>query len=135
MVIIRKANNEDIKALSRKLLALLENKKSKIYLDNVVKFGIPDEYVKKAFAKETLLKAITKGKATFYLALENNDIIGFAQTIQQDANTAELDRIIIFPPHERRGNWDTTAATCPLRHGTKRNQQCNREHGKRRNLR
>jgi N-acetylglutamate synthase-like GNAT family acetyltransferase len=103
MVIIRKANNEDIKALSRKLLALLENKKSKIYLDNVVKFGIPDEYVKKAFAEETLLKAITKGKATFYLALENNDIIGFAQTIQQDANTAELDRIIIFPPHERRG--------------------------------
>jgi len=103
MVIIRKANNEDIKALSRKLLALLENKKSKIYLDNVVKFGIPDEYVKKAFAKEMLLKAITKGKATFYLALENNDIIGFAQTIQQDANTAELDRIIIFPPHERRG--------------------------------
>lgn len=103
MVVIKKANSEDIKTLSRKLLSLLEDKKSKIYLDNVVKFGIPDEYVKKAFTEEKLQKATAEGKATFYLAFENDDIIGFAQTIQQDASTAELDRIIIFPPHERKG--------------------------------
>ncbi|MEM3623469.1 MAG: GNAT family N-acetyltransferase [Candidatus Bathyarchaeia archaeon] len=103
MVIIRRADSKDIKALSRKLLSLLKDKKSKIYLDNVVKFGIPDEYVEKAFAEETLQKAITKGKAVFYLAFENNDIIGFAQTIQQDESTTELDRIIIFPPYERKG--------------------------------
>ncbi|MDI6690756.1 MAG: GNAT family N-acetyltransferase [Candidatus Bathyarchaeota archaeon] len=64
---------------------------------------MPDEYVKKAFAEETLRKAITEGKATFYLVLENNDIMGFAQTMQHDANTVELDRIIIFPPCERKG--------------------------------
>lgn len=103
MVDIRKAEIEDARTLSTKLLSLLEDKESQIYLDNVVKFGIPDEYVKKAFAEETLKEAITKGKAAFYLALENNDIIGFAQTIQKDAGTAELDRIIIFPPHERKG--------------------------------
>lgn len=54
MVVIRKARNEDIKALSRKLLSILENRNSQVYIDNVVKFGIPDEYVEKAFAEETL---------------------------------------------------------------------------------
>lgn len=103
MVTIRKADDKDIKALGMKLLSILEDKKSKIYVDNVVKFGIPDNYVKKAFAEETLQKAVKEGKATFYLALENSNIIGFAQTIQKNASTAELDRIIIFPPHERRG--------------------------------
>lgn len=103
MVTIRKADNRDIKALSMKLLSLLEDKKSQIYVDNVVKFGIPDEYVKKAFEEETLQKAVKEGNATFYLAFENNDLIGFAQTIQKGEGAAELDRIIIFPPYERRG--------------------------------
>ncbi|MFB0503920.1 MAG: GNAT family N-acetyltransferase [Candidatus Bathyarchaeia archaeon] len=40
---------------------------------------------------------------TFYLALENDEIIGFAQTVQKDANTSELDRIIVFPRYTRRG--------------------------------
>ena len=30
-------------------------------------------------------------------------MVGFAQTIQQDAKTAELDRIVVFPTHERKG--------------------------------
>jgi N-acetylglutamate synthase-like GNAT family acetyltransferase len=101
--IIRKANQKDIRILSKKLLALLEDKNSKVYQDNVAKFGIPEEYVKKAFVEETLLKVATTGKATFYLALENNEITGFAQTIQRNANTAELDHIIIFPEHTRKG--------------------------------
>ncbi|MGQ9538502.1 MAG: GNAT family N-acetyltransferase [Candidatus Bathycorpusculaceae bacterium] len=103
MVVIRKARNEDIEALSRKLLSILENRNSQVYVDNVVKFGIPDEYVEKAFAEETLQRAVEKGGATFYLALENNDIIGFAQVIQHNVKTAELDRIVIFPPYERKG--------------------------------
>jgi len=103
MVAIRKADDTDVKAFSMKLLSLLEDKKSKIYVDNVVKFGIPEDYVKKAFAEETLQKAIKEGKSTFYLAFEDNDLIGFAQTIQRNASTAELDRIVVFPPHERKG--------------------------------
>jgi N-acetylglutamate synthase-like GNAT family acetyltransferase len=103
MTTIRKATQKDVRLLSRRLLTLLEDKNSQVYQENVAKFGIPEEYVKKAFAEETLLKAAATGKATFYLALENNEIVGFAQTIQQDVNTAELDRIIIFPQHTRKG--------------------------------
>lgn len=103
MTTIRKADQNSIRVLSKKILTLLEDKNSQVYQDNVTKFGIPEEYVKKAFAEKTLRKATTTGKATFYLALENNEITGFAQTIQRNASTAELDRIIIFPQHTRKG--------------------------------
>jgi N-acetylglutamate synthase-like GNAT family acetyltransferase len=103
MITIRKASKKNVQVLSRKLLALLEDKNSQVYQENVTKFGIPEEYVKKAFAEETLLKAAAPRKATFYLAFENNEIIGFAQIIQRDADTAELDRIIIFPQYTRKG--------------------------------
>ncbi|MBS7616378.1 GNAT family N-acetyltransferase [Candidatus Bathyarchaeota archaeon] len=103
VVVVKKADAEDVKILSKKLLLLLEDKQSQIYIDNVVKFGIPDEYVKKAFAEETLQKAITKGNSAIYIAFENGKIIGFAQTIKQAADTAELDRIIIFPAYTRKG--------------------------------
>ncbi|MEM2104838.1 MAG: GNAT family N-acetyltransferase [Candidatus Bathyarchaeia archaeon] len=103
MTTIRKADQNDVRVLSKKLLALLENKNSQVYRDNVAKFGIPEDYAKRAFAEETLLNALVEGKATFYLALENNEIIGFAQTIQHDANTAELDRIIILPEYTKKG--------------------------------
>jgi len=100
---IRKADQKDIRVLSKKLLTLLENKNSQVYQDNVAKFGIPEYYVKRAFAEETLLQALTTGKATFYLALEDDEITGFAQTIQQNASVVELDRIIILPEHTRKG--------------------------------
>jgi N-acetylglutamate synthase-like GNAT family acetyltransferase len=103
MITVKKATREDIRLLSRKLLTLLEDRDNQAYQENVAKFGIPEEYVKKAFAEETLLKAAATGKATFYLALENNEIMGFAQIIRQDANTAELDRIIVFPKLTRKG--------------------------------
>lgn len=103
MTTIRKATERDIRILSKKLLTLLEDKNSQAYQENVAKFGIPDKYVKEAFAEQTLLKAVKTQKATFYQAFEDNEIIGFAQTIQRDANTTELDRIIIFPQHARKG--------------------------------
>lgn len=103
MITIKKASQKDIPILSRKLLTLLEDKTSKLYQDNVVKFGIPEEYVKKAFAEKTLLNASVSGKVTFYLALENNEITGFAQTTQQDDDTTELDRILVFPRYARKG--------------------------------
>jgi N-acetylglutamate synthase-like GNAT family acetyltransferase len=103
MTTIKKATQKDIRALSRKLLTLLEDKNSQIYQENVAKFGIPEEYVKKAFAEEKMLEAAATGKATFYLARENTEIVGFAQTIQKDASIVELDRIIIFPKHARKG--------------------------------
>jgi len=103
MITIRRATLKDIQSLSRKFLQMLEDKNSKVYQDNVAKFNIPNEYVRKALAEETLVKAVASGKASFYLALENNEIIGFAQTLQQDIHIAELDRIVIFPSHERKG--------------------------------
>jgi len=45
------------------------DKNSQVYQENVAKFGIPEEYVRKAFAEETLVKAVAAGKATLYLAL------------------------------------------------------------------
>ena len=103
MVSIRKANEKDIVDLSAKFSKFLEDKKSRIYQDNVAKFGIPDEYVKKALAKETLLKAMSSGRSAFYIAVENNEIAGFAQIIHTDYQNTELDRIVVFPAHERKG--------------------------------
>jgi len=46
-----KATENRIKALSRKIEKLLEDRNGKFYKDNIVRFGIPDEYVKKAFSE------------------------------------------------------------------------------------
>lgn len=104
IITVRKATVKNIKALSKKLGELLEEKKGKLYQDNVVKFGIPEEYVRKAFSEETLLKAVQSGKAAFYLTRKNrNSILGFAQIMEQDSVSVELDRIVVFPEHERKG--------------------------------
>jgi ribosomal protein S18 acetylase RimI-like enzyme len=99
-----KATENGIKALSRKIEKLLEDENGKLYQDNVVKFGIPQEYVKKAFSEEVLADAARSGKATFHLALKNRrEILGFAQVIGHGSATVELDRIVVFPEYERRG--------------------------------
>jgi len=104
MITINKASKNSIRALSKKLLKLLEDKTGQVYLDNVAKFGIPDEYVKKAFSEVTLLEATTSGKSTIYLALENRcKIAGFAQVNHGGDETAELDRIVVFPESTRQG--------------------------------
>jgi len=102
MATIRKATQKDISILSRKLLELLDDKHSQIYQENVTRFGIPEEYVRQAFAEKTLAKAAAEGSA-FYIAVEDSEIVGFAQTIRQDADTTVLDRIIAFPEHARKG--------------------------------
>jgi len=99
-----KATENGIKALGKKIERLLEDKKGEFYQNNVVKFGIPDEYVKKAFSEAALTDSVRSEKATFYLALKNRrEILGFAQVIGHDSATAELDRIVVFPEYERRG--------------------------------
>lgn len=103
MVSIRKANEKDISDLSEKFSKSLDDKKSKIYQDNVAKFGIPEEYVKKALAEETLLKALSSGEAIFYIAVETDEIAGFAQVIHKGDQNVELDRIVVFPFYERKG--------------------------------
>jgi N-acetylglutamate synthase-like GNAT family acetyltransferase len=104
MITIRTATDKNIKALSQKLQQLLEDKKGLVYRENVTKFGIPEEYAKQAFSEKTMLEAATSAKATFYLALENDcKILGFAQIIQQNTGTAELDRIIVFPEYTEKG--------------------------------
>ena len=102
MATIRKATQKDIPILSRNLLQLLNDKNSQIYQENVTRFGIPEEYVRKAFAEETLAKAAAEGSA-FYVAIQDSEILGFAQTIPQDADTTVLDRITVFPEHARKG--------------------------------
>jgi ribosomal protein S18 acetylase RimI-like enzyme len=104
MITVSKATRHGILALSRKLQSLLEDKTSKMYQDNVAKFGIPIEYGREAFSEATLLKAAASGKSTFYLALnDRHGILGFAQTVQRDAETVELDRIVVFPEYTRKG--------------------------------
>jgi len=95
------ADDRDISNLRRKFDKFLEDKNGQIYQENIVKFGIPEEYVRKAFEK--LLKAVSSGEATLYLALKKKEIIGFAQIIEQDSNVAELDRLLVFPEHAGKG--------------------------------
>jgi len=103
-ITVHKATEKDIKALSEKLCKLLEDKTGKLYQDSVMKFGIPDEHVKKTFSEEALLRAVQLKKATFYLARKNrSSILGFAQIIEQDSISVELDRIVVFPEYERKG--------------------------------
>ena len=101
MVSIRKADDKDISDLSRKFHHFLEDKNSLMYQENIAKFGIPEEYVRKAFEK--LLKAVSSGEAILYLALKKEEIVGFAQIIEQGSNTAELDRLLVFPEHTGEG--------------------------------
>jgi len=103
-ITVNKASEHGIRSLSRKLLELLDDKNGALYQDNVAKFGIPEEYVRKAFSEDVLLEAAGSGKATFYLALENKcKILGFAQVNVVDSETAELDRIVVFPEYTRQG--------------------------------
>ena len=102
MITIRKASRKDIPLSSRKLLQLLEDKNSQIYQENVAKFGIPEEYVRKAFTEETLFNVAAEN-AVFYVAIQNSEIVGFAQTMQEDSDTTVLDRIIVLPRYARRG--------------------------------
>jgi len=104
MVTICRTTEHGIRTLSKKLLSLLEDKTSQVYQDNVAKFGIPVEYVRESFSETALLEAAASGKSTFYLALDNSqEIVGFAQTVQHDKDTVELDRIVIFPKYTRKG--------------------------------
>jgi N-acetylglutamate synthase-like GNAT family acetyltransferase len=104
MIAFREATDKNIKALSKNLQRLLKDKKGQVYRENVTKFGIPEEYARQAISEKTLLEAAATGKATFYIALENDrKILGFAQIIRQNTGTAELDRIIVFPEYTGKG--------------------------------
>jgi ribosomal protein S18 acetylase RimI-like enzyme len=104
MITVKKATKHGVQALSRKLLKLLEDTNSQLYQENVAKFGIPEAYVRQAFSEETLLEAVESEKSVIYLALENGcKILGFAQTVKQGDSVVELDRIVIFPEHTRKG--------------------------------
>lgn len=99
----RIALTQDVPTLAKKLPTLLTDHEGTAYQENVAKFGIPDEYVKNVFHEKMLTEAAGSGKAVFYIALEKEAIIGFAQTVRHDNVTVELDRIIIFPGHTRKG--------------------------------
>jgi ribosomal protein S18 acetylase RimI-like enzyme len=103
-ITVRKATKNGIKVLTRKIEKLLEDENGKFYQDNIVKFGIPREYVEKVFSEEVLAGASQSGKATFYLVLDNRrEILGFAQIIGHDSAIVELDRVVVFPGYERMG--------------------------------
>jgi len=103
MAIVRVASENDLKVLSRKLLELIADEDGQAYRENVSKFGVPYEYVTRAFSEATLIEASKSGNSKFYLAFENGTVIGFAQMIRQQETVAELDRLIIFPEHARKG--------------------------------
>jgi len=102
--LIKKATETDAEKLSEIFDNLLEDKDSEAYRANVERFGIPEEYVKKVFSKEALTKATTDKNMIFLVAFkENNEIIGFAQTILFGTEKAELDRMFVFPKESGKG--------------------------------
>ena len=103
MVEIRIASEKDIRNLSTMLLKLLEDENSQVYRENVAKFGIPKDRVRKAFSLETLLNSRLDRGDEFFLSFDGDELIGFAQLVKLDSSAAELDRIIIFPEHSRKG--------------------------------
>lgn len=102
-VAIREARPDDAERLHELILAGLEDKTSEVYSENVDKFGIPEDYVKRAFSREALMEAVADGKQLFLVAVDDGNLVGFAQTIRQDGNTAELDRIFLFPTYTGKG--------------------------------
>lgn len=59
--------------------------------------------MKRAFSEATLVEAAKSGNARFYLALEEETIIGFAQMVAQQEHLAELDRLMVFSEHAQKG--------------------------------
>ena len=102
VISIEVAREEEVRKLSSKLLAIMADTNSQVYRENVAKFGIPEEYVREAFSEESLLSARTAGNI-FYIASEDDDILGFGQIVPRSKESVELDRIIIFPESTRRG--------------------------------
>lgn len=100
---IKKATVEDARQLYKMMLAGLEDKTSEAYKANIERFGIPEEYVRQAFSLEALKKAVKDKKQLFLVAVENKKVIGFAQTIRTNKETAELDRIFIIPEKTGKG--------------------------------
>lgn len=101
MVEYRVAGIEDLPRLSSRILNFLD-RSSDFYQENVTKFGIPEDYVRKAFSEGALKEAASRG-SKFYLALEGGEILGFCQMVPQGSEKAELDRIVMFPGHTGRG--------------------------------
>ena len=100
---IKKATVEDAGQLNKMMLAGLEDKTSEAYKENIERFGIPEEYVRQVFSLEELAKAVKDEKQLFLVAVENQKVIGFAQTIRQDKKRAELDRIFLVPEKTGKG--------------------------------
>lgn len=103
LVLVKLASADDLRDLSRILLAFVRDKEGQFYQDNIAKFGIPEEYGEKVFSENSLLKAVRENQTTFYLATDRDEILGFAQVIPADHDAVELDRIVVFPEHARKG--------------------------------
>ncbi len=99
----RPATVEDAKRLSALMLAPLDNKTGAIYREQVQRFGIPDEYVRRAFSVEALTKTTQDEKQVFLVAVEDDRPVGFAQTIRGEKQRAELDRLFVVPEKEGKG--------------------------------
>jgi ribosomal protein S18 acetylase RimI-like enzyme len=101
LVEFRVANLDDLPRLSSKILNSLDPS-SDFYKENVTMFGIPEEYVKRAFSEGALRGAASEG-SKFYLASEGDEILGFCQMAPQGGEKAELERIVMFPGYTGRG--------------------------------
>ena len=102
-VSVRKATTEDARRLHTIILAALEDKNSEVYKANVERFGVPEEFVRQAFSLEMLRKAVKDENQLFLVAVRNQELIGFAQTIRTDEKKAELDRMLVVPEETGKG--------------------------------
>ncbi len=85
------------------MLAPLDKKTGAVYREQVQRFGIPDEYVRRVFSVEALTQTAQDEKQVFLVAVEDDRLVGFAQTIRGENKRAELDRLFVVPEMEGKG--------------------------------
>ena len=129
MVTVRVASQKDLRALSERLLALIEDKNGQAYKENVARFGIPDEYVKRAFSEASLVEAAKSGNEVLSGAGRryNHRICTDGWTTRTLSRVGSFDSL---PRTRAEGSWNIVAPRSSGGSEIRRNKEHNCERRK-----
>ena len=61
------------------------------------------QFLDRAYTPSSLLEAISRERGWFFVALQGETVVGFAQYVRRSDAQGELVRIYVHPDHQRRG--------------------------------